>query len=120
MDLDADLDRLAALMEERLGIRGDGFEAKFARAGRLLPRKLRREGTLLIEARTMAAHPKLGRRLDERRLRDAVRALERHLERIDGTQRRITVAINWVAGNAFNLLIVLALTWAILAWRGLV
>ena len=120
MDMEADLDKLAALMEERLGVRGDGFEEKFARAGRLLPRKLRREGSLLIEARAMAAHPKLGRRLDQRRLRTAAQALERHLERIDGTQRRITLAINWVAGNAFNLLIVLALTLAVLAWRGLV
>ena len=120
MDLDARIDNLAILMEERLGIRGDGFEEKFARAGRRLPRRLRHEGAVLVEARKFAAHPKLGRRVDERRLRKAVRALERHLERIDGTQRRITLTINWLAGNAFNVLVVFALTLAVLAWRGLI
>ena len=119
MDLDARLDQLAVLMEERLGVRGDGFEEKLARAGRMLPRRLRREGALLVEARAMAGHPKLGRQVDTRRLNKAARALERHLERVDGTQRRITLVINWLAGNAFNLLLVAVLVVAVLAWRGL-
>ena len=120
MDLDTRLDTLAALMEERLGIRGGGFEEKLARVGRRLPRRLRREGALLVEARAMAGHPKLGRRVDEQRLDKAARVLERHLEGIDGTKRRINLAINWLAGNALNLLIVFALTVAVLAWRGLI
>lgn len=120
MELDDRLDKIAALMEERLGIRGDGFEAKFARAGRRLPRRLRREGALLVEARRLAAHPKLARRVDARRLRKAVRVFERYLGRVDGRQRRVTRLINWLAGNAFNILLVAALTVAVLAWRGLV
>jgi len=120
MDLDARLDKIAALMEERLGVRGDGFEDKFARAGRLLPRKLRREGALLVEARTMAAHPKLGRRVDERRLRKAARVFERYLARVDGSERRVTRWVNWLAGNALNILIVFALVVAVLTWRGLI
>ena len=120
MDLDARLDKIAALMEERLGIRGDGFDEKFARAGRLLPRKLRREGALLVEARALADHPKLGRRVDARRLRKACRVFERYLNRVDGTERRVTRWINWLAGNALNVLIVFALALAVLAWRGLV
>lgn len=120
MDLDARLDRIAALMEERLGIRGEGFEAKLARAGRSLPRKLRREGALLAEARAMAEHPKLGRRVDPRRLRKAARVFERYLTRVDGSERRVTRWVNWGAGNAFNIAIVLVVAVAVIAWRGLV
>lgn len=120
MDLDDRLETIAALMEERMGIRGDGFEAKLARAGRRLPRRLRREGALLAEARALAEHPRLARRVDLRRLRKAARALERHLERIDAGKRRTTARINWLAGNALNILIVLGLLVAVIAWRGLV
>lgn len=120
MDLDDRLDRIAALMEERLGIRGDGFEAKLARAGRLLPRRLRRAGALLAEARGLREHPRLARRVDPRRLRKAARAFERHLERVDAGRRRATARINWLAGNALNILIVLGLAVAVVAWRGLV
>ncbi|MCB1329354.1 MAG: hypothetical protein KDK28_07860 [Maritimibacter sp.] len=120
MNLDARLDKIAALMEERLGIRGDGFEAKFARAGRLLPRRLRREGALLVEARALAEHPKLARRVDARRLRRAVRAFERHLTRVDGAERRLTRWINWGAGIGLGLFAIAALLVAVMAWRGLV
>lgn len=120
MELDERLDKIAALMEERLGIRGDGFEAKVARAGRLLPRKLRREAAVLVEARRMAAHPRLRCRVDDRRLRKAARVFERYLVRIDPAERRVTRLVNWLAGNALNILIVAALTVAVLAWRGLV
>lgn len=120
MDLDTRLDKIAALMEERLGIRGDGFEAKVARAGRLLPRRLRREGALIVEARALATHPKLARRVDDRRLRRAARAFERYLTRVDAGERRVTRWINWAAGNALNIVLVLALALAVIAWRGLV
>ena len=120
MDLDARLEKIAALMEERLGIGGDGFEAKFARAGRRLPRKLRREGAALVEAQALAAHPKLARRVDLRRLRKAARLFERYLERIDAKERRVTRWVNWLAGTALSILIVFALAVAVLAWRGLI
>lgn len=120
MDFDTRLDRIATLMEDRLGIRGEGFEAKLARAGRLLPRKLRREGALIAEARAMATHPKLARRVNDRRLRKAARAFERYLTRVDANERRVTRWINWAAGNAFNIALVLAFALAVIAWRGLV
>ncbi|MCB1358738.1 MAG: hypothetical protein KDK53_20335 [Maritimibacter sp.] len=120
MDLDERLDKIAALMEERLGIRGDGFEAKFARAGRLLPRRLRREGAVLVEARALAEHPKLARQVDARRLRRAARVFERYLTRVDGADRRLTRWINWGAGIALSLLVVFGLAVAAMAWRGLI
>lgn len=120
MSLDARLDKIAALMEDRLGLRGDGFEEKFTRAGRLLPRKLRREGALIVAARDMADHPKLARRIDDRRLHKAAKAFERYLTRVDPNEARVTRWINWAAGNAFNIALVLGLALAVIAWRGLV
>lgn len=120
MDLDARLEKISTLMEERLGLRGDGFEAKLARAGRLLPRKLRREGALLIEAQSLAEHPKLGRRIDERRLKKALRVFERYLKRVDAGQRRVNAWIYWLAGNAFSLFLIIILLLVVMAWRGLV
>ena len=120
MDLDDRLDKIAALMEERLGLRGDGFEAKLARAGRLLPKKLRREGALLVEARALATHPKLARRVDARRLKKSMRIFERYLERVDPLERQKTRLINWLAGIAFSLFVLFGLAVAVMAWRGLV
>lgn len=120
MDLDARLEKIAHLMEERLDLRGNGFEAKLAKAGRLLPRKLRREGALLVEAQSLAQHPKLGRRIDERRLKKALRVFERYLKRVDAETRRANAWIYWLAGNALSFFIIIVLVLVVLAWRGLV
>ena len=100
MDLDRRMAELAALMEERLGTRGAGLEAKLSRVGRRLPRRLKREAALLVEAKELGANPKLVRRVDDRRLKKAARALERHLETVDASERRTTFWIRWLAGNA--------------------
>ncbi len=57
MDIVARTDRLAQLLEERLDVRGKGFDAKLRRAGRLLPRHLRMKGQMLVDATTRADHP---------------------------------------------------------------
>lgn len=119
MDLDARTRRLARLMEDRLDIRGDGFEAKLARAGRKLPKHLKRDGEALAEALRLAEHPRLGRQVDARRLRKAARRLERYLLRVDAQARRMGLVLDWLAGNAFNLIVVAALAAAVLIWRGL-
>ena len=120
MDLDGRTEKLAALMEERLGIRGRGFEAKLARAGRRLPKRLRREAARLVEARALAAHPRLSRRVDRPRLERAAAALERYLGGVDTKERQTTQAVNWLAGTAFNLLIVFGLALSVMVLRGLV
>lgn len=120
MNIEERLAQLATLMEERLGIGGAGFETKLARAGRKLPRRLKREGLALIQARDRARHPKLGRQIDQRRIEQAARAFERHLIGLDYAEQRMTFWIYWLAGNALNILIVMALAVAFVVWRGLV
>ncbi|MFA5537714.1 MAG: hypothetical protein WDA23_00780, partial [Gemmobacter sp.] len=57
-------DRVAALMEERLRIRGRGLAEKVKRGGRALPRKVRREAEYLAEVADLAQHPKVQTMLD--------------------------------------------------------
>lgn len=118
MNLQAGADRLAQLIEERLDVRGAGLEAKLNRAGRSLPKYIRGEARLLVEAVTMQAHPKLSRQIDHARLEQAYGDVERYLLGLDAWARRRGVALNWLAGNAFNLLIIGAVLLAVLVWRG--
>lgn len=119
MDLDMRAERLANLIEEKLGVRGKGLQAKLGRGGRKLPRAVREAGEQLLLAQRMAANPKLARQVDYDRINASCDVAERMLGRIDPWERRKTQGINWLAGNAFNLIVVLALVVALIAWRGL-
>ena len=118
MDLDARAERLAALLEERLGIRGQGFEARLARAGRLLPRRVRDEAEYIALARRMQANPRLAPQIDWARVEKGHAFVERHLKTIDAWDRKRALALGWLTENALNLLIVAALVALALAWRG--
>ena len=119
MELQAHADRLAHLLETRLDVRGSGLKAKLARVGRRMPRHLQAEAKLIVEALEQAEHPKLSRQVDHARLDRAFKAVERHLLGVDPWSRRKAVVLDWLAGNAFNLLLLAGLVIALLAWRGL-
>lgn len=119
MDFEARAERLAKLMGEKLDVGGQGLEAKLKRGGRKVPRAVREAGEQLLAAERMAANPKLARQIDDARIAAACDVAERILGRIDPMERRKTLAINWLAGNALNILLVAALALALIAWRGL-
>ena len=119
MDIAARTDRLAQLLEERLDVRGKGFDVKLRRAGRLLPRHLRMKGQLLVDATVRADHPRLLRQLDEAALDLAAADLERYLLSIDPWDRRKGIAVNVSAGLLFNLLVLALVVVGVLMWRGL-
>ena len=100
---------LAELFEKRFGIGGDGFEAKLRRAGRAVPRGVRREARMLAEAERMAAHPKLMARVDEDRVERAYRRCRRWLETVDPAERRKDRVLSLLAVYAFNLALVATL-----------
>ncbi|MBV7409191.1 hypothetical protein [Maritimibacter sp. DP1N21-5] len=118
MDMHARAERLASLMEERLDIRGQGLRAKLRRAGRKVPRWVRREIEALLEALDLSEHPKLAARVDHGRIESGTSRVERWLLDIDPWDRRRGVAVEWGAGLAFNLLLVVAIFVALLGWRG--
>lgn len=118
MNLQTRADKLAQTIEERLGVRGQGLEAKLARAGRRLPRALRHDLEYIAAALRMEENPRLSRQIDWARIDRGFAAAEHHLRGIDPFERRKTLVINWLAGNAMNLLIVAGLAAALMAWRG--
>lgn len=118
MDLDARAARLAELLESRLGLRGPDYEAKLARAGRQLPRRVRDEAEYIALARRMQQNPKLASQIDWARIDKGQAFVERHLKAIDPGDRTRQMVLSWLTQNALNLVIVAALVVAALVWRG--
>lgn len=112
-------DRVAALMEERLGVRGDGLAAKLRRGGNQLPRDVRAEAQWLAEAAAMADNPKLLARLDQARAAKAYDTCLRHLRQARKWDRRGERAIALLGQGAVILLATAALAVGLAWWRGL-
>lgn len=113
-------DRIAGLMEERLGVPGRGLAAKLQRQPRALPRAVRAEAQVLARAAEQAPNPKLLMQIDEDRVARAFDACLRHLQRIDRRARRWRLALGIASSIAFSLFVVGLLVFAVLLWRGLV
>ena len=108
------------LIEERLGIKGKSLEIAVRRAGRLLPKWARREGTYLARAQQIVDHPKLRAMVDEAKLTKAHAALVEHLNAIDPAERRKTRLLNTLGVISFNLILVSGALITLLWWRGFV
>ncbi|MCF1709218.1 hypothetical protein L0V05_10355 [Tabrizicola sp. J26] len=111
-------DRVAALMEERLGLRGRSLADKLRRSGRVLPAAIRSEIGVIEEAARHAQNPKLKLRIDEARVARAFDLSVRHLSRIDASARRRNTWIGVANSIAISLFAVLVLTLGVLHWRG--
>ena len=61
-------DRVAGLMEDRLGIRGKGLSEKLRRGGRSLPRTVRAQARELADLAERAKNPKLLVQIDQTRV----------------------------------------------------
>lgn len=111
-------DGIADMMEARLGVGGRGLEAKLKRAGRRLPRSVRRDARMITEALPMEHSAKLQKRIDLARLEVAERRVMAHLRTIDPKERRIDAALGMLGSIAFSLIVVFGLLVGVLVWRG--
>lgn len=111
-------ERVAQLMAERLKARGTGLRAKLAHRGRALPRKLRAEAELLIDAEERALSPKLARQIDMERVSLAYDALVHHLKPIGAGARRRGYALDLAAIVVFVLIVTAAVVVAAMVWKG--
>lgn len=118
--LDESLTELRALMAEKAEARGGSLRAQLARAGRGLPRAVRREGRFLAQAETMAQNPRTARLVDPRAAARAHDRVARHLRGLDplGARRRRRLDLLALAG--FYVLVTFGAVVAVLVWRGLV
>lgn len=108
---------LRALLEESYGMTAPTLESAVRRAGRRLPRTLRRKAAVVVEAEMLSGHPKLAPRVDGAAVQLAVRDITDHLKSYDLAEKRKTRLLNILAGVAFNILIVLVLFLCWLWWQ---
>jgi len=109
-------DRVAALMGERLGVRGTGLAEKLARGGGRLPRRVRVAAEELSQAEQMSQTPKLLLLVDEGRVAVAYDICVRHLGGLrGGALGAVTGALGRVAASLALLALLIA---GLLAWRG--
>ncbi len=116
-EIKSEADALRALFEKHLGVKAATFERAVKRAGRRLPRSLRQQAALIVEAEGYSAHPKLAHRVDRAAFDRAARALSHYLKSLDLAQQRKDWWLNMLAGLAFKMLIVLAVFLAWLWWQ---
>lgn len=116
--LDARNHALAEKIAHKLSIRGADLRAKMRKAGRRLPRRLRREGAYLIEAAQMEGHPKLSRQIDLPRVSRAYQEFDRYLDKIDPADLWWGRFLGILGEVAFHLLLFAGLLVAFFAWRG--
>lgn len=110
---------LSDLLKDRLGVRGQDLETRLHRAGRLLPRHIRRDMDAVVHSVQFQASPKLARMVDDGAAHRAYDNCVAYLNSIDPSKRRLDRLIGIASTIVFNVLIVGALFLTVLAWRGL-
>jgi|SRR6056297_2711926 len=113
-------DALVDLLEARMGVRGKTLRKRLARAGRRLPRGVRRDGQRIVQAERLMDHPRLARLVDPVKMNAAFDGLSAHLKRLDRAEARRTALLSWLAVVIFNLAVLGLLVLAVLRWRGVV
>ena len=111
-------DRVAQLLEERLGLGGRDLSAKLKRAGRMLPKKVRDSGKVLAAAAHKAQNPKLLGQIDMGDVTEAYDVCVKHLIAIDPVGRRRDLFAGMVGSVGFGVLVLLVALFGFLAWRG--
>ncbi|EEW26091.1 hypothetical protein [Rhodobacter ferrooxidans] len=112
-------DRVAGLMEERLGVKGTGLAEKLARGGRGLPRKVRNAAEDLAKFAEMAQNPRLLLQVDEAAVAEAYDICVRHLGGLAVAGRGLALA-GLLPSVLGSLLVLAALVIGLLAWRGFI
>jgi hypothetical protein len=111
-------DRVAQLLEEKLGITGGDLAARLRKGGRLLPKRVREAAQLLSDSAEKAQSPKLLAQIDMGTVSDAYDACLKHLSTIDPAARRgdtLSGMIRFIGGGLFLLTLGII---AVLVWRG--
>jgi hypothetical protein len=111
-------DRVAQLLEERLGLGGRDLSAKLNRAGRVLPKKVRDGGRVLVSASQKAQNPKLLGQIDMGEVADAYDVCVKHLASIDPVGRRRDLFAGMAGTVGFGILALIIAVLVLLVWRG--
>ena len=97
---------LQAQFRDKMGVRSGDLAQAFKKAGRRLPRHLRAQGKVLVEAEGYSAHPKQANRIDEWAVGQAFDAVAAYLKGIDAADQRRGAWLSLVGSIVFNVLAV--------------
>lgn len=111
---------LSRQFEERLRIKGDTLARQVRRAGRMLPRKQRREARTILQAQQVARHPKLSRMINGPAVTQSAHRLGEWLATVDPKERRIDRLLGIAGSVAFAVLVLGAVVITLIVQRGLV
>jgi hypothetical protein len=111
-------ERVSVLLTERLKIKGRDLEEKLDRAGRRLPRKVRRAAQDMAAAAALSHNPKLLLQIDEERFAKNYDICIKYLNPLNRGYRVRGVLLGLSASVLFSLLVVAGLFLAVLVWRG--
>ena len=112
-------DRVAQLLDERLGLSGRDLAAQLAKGGRLLPRKVREGAEFLAEAAERSQSPKLLTQIDMTAVAEAYDVCVRHLTAIDPAARRRDTVAGMVGFIGYGLVFLAIAIISVLVWRGI-
>ena len=118
--LSTEMSELEQLLHDRAGVRGRDFAIKLRRTRRLLPRYARRAGQRIVSARAMMAHPRLARLVDHSGMQQDTKTLRDALHDIDPKDRRTDLLMSVLGSVVMNLLLLAALIFGVLWWRGVI
>ncbi len=119
-DVTALCSELSELLGDRLGVGGTTLARRLDRAGRLLPRFVRRAGRDLVDAQARMANPKLMKQIDAAALRKSHHICRSYLLGIDRERLRANRLADLWGSIGLNILFVLILLITVLVWRGFV
>lgn len=115
-----DIGRIEVLLAEKFGAASGRLDRRARKAGRNLPRWVRRDLDRLAAVQTMAGHPKLGRMVDTRKSLKAAARTRDWLDAVDVADRRRGRLLGMLGALSFNLILAFVLLIVVLRWRGLV
>lgn len=117
-DINAKAETLRKALHAKLSMSGRSFAGTVRRAGRLLPRRIRRQADVIIKAQELGGHPKLMRMVDQKAVDAAFKDIKTYLGRIDPADRKRTWWLKWTGLNVMNVLIVMSGFVIWLVWSG--
>ncbi len=114
------VDRVDALMEERLHVRGHDLADKLRRGGRRLPRRVRAAARDLAQAGEMARNPRLLMQVDFGKVSADYDICVRHLTSVDRKARLLAATMGLVRLVVVVGLLAGGIALALARWRGLI
>lgn len=98
-------DRVAGLMEERLGVPGQGLSEKLRRGGRALPRRVHGAAKELADLAEKSRNPKLMVQIDQGRVAQCYDVCVKHLSGLRPQSARMNALIRVASTVAMGLLV---------------